>query len=141
MKTTVSQIINDYTFTTRWPVAWTQLSCGHSGKCELHDVVGNAHSPDNQVTKVGDWVECAFCDHQAASLKKLNELDPAEFSHSRFRHDDSRGFGPGRIYVYGRDKSSPTGCKLLLSLDDTAETSLALKRFHGGSPLSPTERR
>lgn len=142
MLSTVSKIINSWSNAPMsWPVSWCVLACGHSGRCELRDSLRNQHDPENQITKVGDSVECSYCDYQAKHLEMLAALPAERFSHSRFRHHDSRGFGPGSIYVYEHDPKSPTGCRLFCSLDDTPAATDALRHFTGGSPLSPTERR
>ena len=128
------------------PVASGRLDCGHSCRLEYRADVpdsrryGNGHDESIYVQQVGETVECERCDWQAANLERLRTCDPATISHSRFRHNDSRGFGAGCHYVYERDTKSPTGCHLMLSLDDTPEAVEVLHRL-STSPLSPTEPR
>lgn len=127
------------------PVAWGRLECKHSCRLDYRDVSDNTrytrgHDESIYVQRVGDAVQCDACDRYVAALEQLRAVAPGTISHSRFRHDDSRGFGPGRYYVYARDPKSPTGCHLLLSIDDTPDAVAALRRM-GASPLSPTEAR
>ena len=123
------------------PVAYLTLECGHSHKPLMRsDAFELAHVDSNHIAGPGAMLGCAECRHYQAALERLRALNPSEVSHSRFRHNDSRGFGPGRYYVYARDPKSPTGCHLLMSIDDTPEAVAVLRRM-GASPLSPTEKR
>lgn len=142
MLKTVSHIVKEYTNNRYhpWPVAWLQLECGHSAKAVLFEEKDSAHDDFNHRVLPGDQVECERCDWQVRNLAELRAEGAARYSHSRFRHNDSRGFGPGSLYVYERDRTSPTGCKLWLTLDDTPEAAEALRQA-GSSPLSPTEGR
>lgn len=136
----VKQIIKSHTNTTRTPVVWCELECGHTATCEVIDWRRSAHELENQRTKLGDEIACERCDWYADKLVRLRAMTPADLSHSRFRHHDSRGFGPGSLYIYGRDPKSPTGVHLLFSIDDGPEAQAELSRLRA-APLSPTEKR
>lgn len=129
----------------RHPVAWTLLTCGHTGPCETVPWKGkgplsNPHNEADRLTKIGDEVECTRCDHYKEALEILKNLKPGDLQHSRFRPTDSRGGKEGRYYVYVREQGSPTGVKLLLSIEATPEADKVLSALQA-SPLSPTERR
>jgi hypothetical protein len=123
------------------PVAYLTLECGHTHKPVMQsDDYKLAHSDANHMAGPGAMLGCSECRRYNAQLERLRALQPAEVSHTRFRHHDSRGFGPGSIYIYGRDAKSPTGCHLLFSIDETSEVQAILSRMRS-SPLSPTEKR
>lgn len=140
----VTRIVKEYTNgAMRMPVAWLELACGHaaapsytSGKQWTDD----PHDESQHAIGPGTELPCERCDWYAEALAKIRTMPRGEFSHSRFRHNDSRGFGSGRFYVYGYDALSPTRVKLLFSVDGTKEAGEALSAV-GASPLSPTERR
>lgn len=140
MQQTIARITKSWTNTTRWPVAWLELACGHTARLRLRDECASAHDEANHLEKVGDTVACERCDWYASKLEQLRKLDPGVITHSRFRTRDSRGRGDGDYYVYVRDARSPTGCKLLLSIDATPEAAELLRKL-AASPLSPTEPR
>lgn len=139
MQATVTRIVKDFSFTNRWPVAWLALSCGHTHKGD-YDYMKSAHDDANHKIKPGEVVDCSWCDQQARAMQQLRDTPREQLSHSRFRHDDSRGFGPGRHYIYQRD-DGPTRCRLLLSLDDTPESVALIRECLGTSSISPTEKR
>jgi hypothetical protein len=123
-----------------FPVGWVVLACGHTAKLVLRDASRSAHDVANQITRVGDEVQCERCDWYAEKLAKIRAMSPGDVSHARFRTRDSRGFGAGDYYVYGRVPSSPTGVHLLFSIEATPEAYDALRALRA-SPLSPTEKR
>lgn len=124
------------------PVSYLMLECGHAHKPLMRsDDYKLAHVDSNHIAGPGAMLGCAECRHYQAQLERLQALNPSEVSHTRFRHHDSRGFGPGAIYIYGHDAKSPTGCHLLFSIDETAEVQEVLRSKLRSSPLSPTERR
>lgn len=146
----VASIIKSFTNTGRIPIVYGMLECGHSCEVKLvkptrtswsfpkdreeHDRQTNPHHEHNWLTKVGDELECKYCGFYQAALEKLKALDPATISHSRMRHN--------QIYVYAYDKTSPTGVSNVLNIDPTDEVEQILRsRFHGATPLSPTEPR
>lgn len=149
MKQPVTKIAKSFSNAAqRWPVSWLELECGHTASPVLREEpndrirYGTAfeHDDANHLAKPGDRVQCDACDHYQAALAKLRAMKPGDVQHSRFRHRDSRGFGPGDLYVYGRNERSPTGVTLIMSIDDTPEAAEIL-RMLCASPLSPTEPR
>jgi hypothetical protein len=124
----------------RMPVGWCILACKHAAKLELHDMARSAHDEPNQITKIGDVIQCDDCDRYAATLARLRAMKPGDVQHSRFRTRDSRGYGEGDYYVYGRDYNSPSGVHLLFAIDATEEAGEVLRALQA-SPLSPTESR
>jgi hypothetical protein len=123
------------------PVSYLELECGHHHKPLLRsDDYNLAHSDANHIAGPGAILGCAACRRHMSALENLRALSASDVSHTRFRHHDSRGFGPGSIYVYGHDDKSPTGCHLLMSIDETPEVQEILRALRS-SPLSPTERR
>lgn len=142
---TVTKIVKSFSQPNRWPVSWLELECGHTAKSQITGAADawpppNEHDDANHLARPGDSVTCTECDHYQAALEKLRAMKPGDVQHSRFRHRDSRGFGPGDLYVYGRDPRSPTGVKLIMSIDDTPEAQELLRKL-SASPLSPTEPR
>ena len=138
MLKTVTKIVKEFS-NSQWrdPVAWLQLECGHTGKAEYE--WGKAHDDAAHKVKPGDSLQCDRCDWYADRIAQLKAMKPGDIKHSRFRTRDSRGFGDGDYYVYGWDKTSPTGCHLLFSVEATKEAGDLLSALRAG-PLSPTER-
>ncbi len=124
------------------PVTYLELECGHHTGAILIDArdYNRAHDESNHMAKPGAELGCRECRHYADALAKLRALKPGDVQHSRFRTRDSRGFGKGDLYVYGRDPRSPTGVHLLMSIDATPEADEILRKL-SASPLSPTEAR
>lgn len=123
------------------PVSYLQLECGHTHKSILRSNENDqAHSDGNHLAHPGAMLGCVPCRRYESQLLRLKALNSAQISHTRFRHHDNRGFGPGSIYIYGHDATSPTGCHLLFSIDDTAEVQEIIGALRK-SPLSPTEKR
>lgn len=136
----VSRIVKSFSNAViPFPVAWLELECNHTAPADAE--FGRAHDDSAHRIKPGDVVDCRHCESYARSLTKLNAIDPSTVSHTRFRAHDSRGIGSGDVYVYGRDSKSPTGCHLLMSIDDTPEVQQIIRARFGNSPLSPTESR
>jgi hypothetical protein len=100
----------------------------------------NPHRAVDQLTYVGDEVECERCDWYADKLAQLRALSPGDIQHARFRPTDSRGGIEGSFYAYVRDPGSPSGVKLLLSIEATKEAEEVLSALRA-APLSPTEPR
>lgn len=124
------------------PVAWGVLECGHT--CRLEKAANfdyaRGHDASSYLTKVGDVAECSSCNHYAEALARLRAMTPGAVQHARFRPRDSRGNGAGDYYVYESDPRSPTGVRLLLSLEATPEADAVLCALQA-SPLSPAEAR
>lgn len=142
MRKIVTKIVKEFSNPMRFPVAWLELECGHTAKadCDWVNDPREVHDDANHKIKPGDAVDCERCDRYAEKIAKLKAMSPGDISHSRFRHRDSRGFGPGDYYVYGRQPGSPTGVSLLFSIEATEEAGALLSRI-AAAPLSPTEPR
>ncbi len=122
------------------PVAYLELECGHSAGAIVRSTdYALAHDNANHIAQPGALIGCTYCRHYADKIAQLRALKPGDVKHSRFRHHDSRGFGPGALYVYAWDDHSPTRARLLLSIDDTQEARDLLATL-SASALSPTER-
>lgn len=107
-----------------------KCACGHYSATEMD--LPNAHNAADQITKIGDVVDCERCDWQAKGLAELKMLIASgTLSHSRWRN--------GSVHGYRYEPTSPTGVLIAVTLDETPE---ALALLRGGlSPLSPTEPR
>lgn len=166
MNTTVTKIVHSFTFTTNSPVCWAECACGHTVDVKLLGNVGrctrcgweqylnenggttcpcgnnswnilrmsDAHNPRHQITKMGDTVDCVRCTQYATALEKLKAAlaGAVRITHTRCRR-------AGRIDIYQYDATSPTGCILFMSIDETPEVNSLLTG--GLAPLSPTEKR
>lgn len=169
MKTTVARILLECS-SGGYAIAQAQFACGHIGAVEMVKAVyaccgcdarrtgnlgqcacghkggykavlwPNPHKEEHRITKAGAGVDCEQCDRYQARLTQLRALKSGDVQHSRFRHNDSRGFGPGCYYVYRRDPKSPTGVTLLMSIEGTDEAAQVLSAL-SAAPLSPTEPR
>jgi hypothetical protein len=107
---------------------WASLDCGHSVNIGKWEQVKTA--------AVGQELECFWCVEYTRALAELRDaLAAGIVSHSRAGDRLSRG----SVHVYRRESKSPTGVRLLVTIQETAEV-LALLRG-GLSPLSPTEAR
>jgi hypothetical protein len=124
----------------RWELAWAVFAgCGHSVDAvkREHQATRAAHDDANLVLRPGDTAECDRCPGAEEIAEAVAFTKAPGFAHSRFRHDDSRGFGPGSVFFYVRDPKSPTGVLCELSMSGSPELMAALRG--GTSPLSPTE--
>lgn len=121
------------------PAGMGQCPCGYKGGYTT-PYRSNAHKEEDRLTKLGDEAECKECDHFATALAKLQALKPGDLQHARFRPYDSRGGSAGAFYCYVREPGSPTGVKLLLSIDARPEAEKVLQALRA-APLSPTEPR
>src|SRR3990167_11028370 len=90
-------------------------SCGGGAFRPLNDP--DPHRAEDRLTRIGDEVECRWCDHYAVALAQLRALRPGDVSHSRYRDHGERG----TLWVYRRDETSPSGCMLLMSIEATPE--------------------
>ena len=163
MEQPIARIVQDFSNSAlRMPVAWGQLVCGHScevklrptvyacGGCSVHSetarmcacgykggfrvlFIANAHNESDRITKVGDVVECAYCDTHAKNVAWLKTLKPGDIHHSR-----ASRYGRNTIYVYRLDHTSPSNFFLAGACEDTPETA-AILRALGAAALSPTE--
>jgi hypothetical protein len=140
----VVKIVKEFSNPGRFPVSWLQLECGHTAASKVN--FGEPYNPhqahDDSAHEIGPGavVECESCEWYADKLEKLRALDPATFSHARFRTRDNRGFGKGDLYVYVVDPKSPTRCRLILSIEDTKEAADLIRERFRTSALSPTEK-
>ena len=97
-------------------------------------VTPDAHNDDHHMVQVGDEVECRHCADHATALAKLEDVltDPEiTVAYTRFRQ--------GRIRVYARDSQSPTGVRLVMSINNGPCVAVLLRDARV-STLSPTER-
>jgi predicted nucleic acid-binding Zn-ribbon protein len=92
------------------------------------------HNAEHRLAAVGDKAECKDCDHYAAALQELRNLDRRGLVHSRYRE----WCGKGIFYVYRRDPKSPSGVVLAHSIEATREAEDILRSMKL-APLSPTE--
>lgn len=102
---------------------YSTLTCGHS----------------HEDAAIGETVHCEECVHQARGVFLLKAaLAAGVVSHTRAQAN-GRDQLTGRLAVYRREPTSPTGVYSVCGVEETDEVRALLKG--GLSPLSPTEGR
>lgn len=130
MKTTVKEIYKGFSNSAlRLPYTLVYYQCGHAVEMEFRDVCGDRHSPENWLVKEGDPADCAKCDRNSEAIKAiLAFVKTPEYSHTTLRDVTASMTGKWMsFYVYQHDPSSPTQCRLALSVEARPDTEQALR--------------
>jgi hypothetical protein len=110
------------------PYTIARYACGHGVEMKYRDERSNCHSPENWLIQSGAVVDCFKCDQNREAVQRIIAFaQTPEYSHTTLRDLTASKTGEWMAFcTYRVDRTSPTQCRLEMSVEATPETERAL---------------